>query len=136
MLEQGVRRTCANVRVEGFTGLITDFCRERGRPGDRQGPALGHRLRLRAADGADEPHLTGVETVFVPDRTRSTASSPRAWSRRSRRSAATCPAWCPDFVHVRSRPAGEREPAIGPLRATDRLRFSVDLIVPDPEVNS
>ncbi len=43
-----------NVRVDGFTGLLTDFCQRAGHPRHRQGPARGQRLRLRAADGPDE----------------------------------------------------------------------------------
>ena len=38
---------------------------EQRHPGHRQGPARGQRLRLRAADGADEPRLAGVETIFM-----------------------------------------------------------------------
>ena len=55
-----------NVRVDGFTGLLTDFCLEHDDRRDRQGAAGGQRLRLRAADGADELRLAPVETVFVP----------------------------------------------------------------------
>ena len=65
MLEQG-DRGLGNVRVEGFTGLLTTYCQRARGARDRQGAARGDRLRLRAADGPDERHLTGVETVFVP----------------------------------------------------------------------
>ena len=111
MLEQGVAGL-GNVRVEGFTGLITTYCREAGRRRHRQGAALGDRLRLRAADGADER---------APDRGRDRLrargpavrrSSPPAWSRRWRRTAATCPAWCPTSCSARS-PRGS--PAKGPV---------------------
>ena len=44
-----------NVTVDAFHGLLVDYCRSPRRPGDREGPAGGQRLRLRAADGADEP---------------------------------------------------------------------------------
>ena len=44
-----------NVVVDSFDGLLVDFCREPRDPGHRQGPAGDQRLRLRAADGADEP---------------------------------------------------------------------------------
>ena len=59
----------ANVRVEGFTGLVTDFCAEI----DAQAIVKG----LRAASDFDyelpmaqmNHALTGVETVFLPTST-------------------------------------------------------------------
>ena len=53
MLEQATA-PYDNVTVDGFTGLLTTFCQERGARRDRQGAAGGERLRLRAADGPDE----------------------------------------------------------------------------------
>ena len=41
--------------VDAFHGLLVDYCRDHAIAGDREGPARGQRLRLRAADGADEP---------------------------------------------------------------------------------
>ena len=35
------------------------------RRGDREGPAGGLRLRLRAPDGADEPAASGIDTFFI-----------------------------------------------------------------------
>lgn len=68
MLEQATA-DLANVRVEGFTGLVTDFCVEH----DVQAIVKG----LRAASDFDyelpmaqmNKALTGVETVFLPTST-------------------------------------------------------------------
>ena len=54
MLGEGAPRTSPTSRSTGSTGLLVDFCAEHGIRGDREGPARGQRLRLRAADGADE----------------------------------------------------------------------------------
>ena len=109
-------------------------------PRDRQGAARGHRLRLRAPDGADERLLAGVETVFVPDQPASARSSPRAWSRRSRRSAATSPGWCPTSCYEPARRSGcARERHVtggralsGRVLAGPRppVRFSTGSVVP------
>ena len=64
MLEQG----CAgwsNVRVEGFTGLITAYCAEAEAQaivkGLRSGTDFDYELQMAQMNS----HLTGVETVFV-----------------------------------------------------------------------
>ena len=44
-----------NVDVDSFHGLLVDYCADDGIARDRQGAARGVRLRLRAADGPDEP---------------------------------------------------------------------------------
>jgi pantetheine-phosphate adenylyltransferase len=65
MLEQAVA-DLANVRVEGFTGLITTYCREAGAvaivKGLRSGTDFDYELQMAQMNA----HLTGVETVFVP----------------------------------------------------------------------
>jgi pantetheine-phosphate adenylyltransferase len=65
MLEQGVAGL-DNVRVEGFTGLITTYCREAGAgaivKGLRSGSDFDYELQMAQMN----THLTGVETVFVP----------------------------------------------------------------------
>lgn len=64
MLEQGVAGL-ANVRVEGFTGLITAYCREADAgaivKGLRSGTDFDYELQMAQMNA----HLTGVETVFV-----------------------------------------------------------------------
>ena len=54
MLREASRRTAQRPR-RLFHGLLVDYCRDHGDRRDREGPARGQRLRLRAADGADEP---------------------------------------------------------------------------------
>jgi len=65
MLEQGTA-DLDNVRVEGFTGLITTYCREAGAgaivKGLRSGGDFDYELQMAQMNA----HLTGVETVFVP----------------------------------------------------------------------
>jgi pantetheine-phosphate adenylyltransferase len=65
MLEQGVDGL-SNVRVEGFTGLITTYCRDAGASaivkGLRSGTDFDYELQMAQMNS----HLTGVETVFVP----------------------------------------------------------------------
>src|SRR4051794_30106060 len=65
MLAQGVEGL-ANVRVEGFTGLITTYCQEAGAgaivKGLRSGTDFDYELQMAQMNA----HLTGVETVFVP----------------------------------------------------------------------
>jgi pantetheine-phosphate adenylyltransferase len=65
MFEQGVA-DLPNVRVEGFTGLITTYCREIGAgaivKGLRSGTDFDYELQMAQMNR----HLTGVETVFVP----------------------------------------------------------------------
>ena len=65
MLEQGVEGL-ANVRVEGFTGLITAYCQEAAASaivkGLRSGTDFDYELQMAQMNA----RLTGVETVFVP----------------------------------------------------------------------
>lgn len=67
-----LQRACqpfANVRVEGFTGLVTDFCR------DHDASAIVKGLRASSDFDYEMPMaqmnsaLTGVETVFLPTST-------------------------------------------------------------------
>ena len=65
MLEQ----LCAdlgNVRVEGFSGLLTEYCREQDAQavvkGLRAGADFDYELQMAQMNF----HLTGVETVFLP----------------------------------------------------------------------
>jgi len=64
MLEQGVAGL-DNVRVAGFTGLITAYCREVDAQaivkGLRSGTDFDYELQMAQMNA----HLTGVETVFV-----------------------------------------------------------------------
>jgi pantetheine-phosphate adenylyltransferase len=64
MLEKGVQGL-SNVRVEGFTGLITTYCREAGAvaiiKGLRSGTDFDYELQMAQMNA----HLTRVETVFV-----------------------------------------------------------------------
>jgi len=57
-----------NVSVAGFTGLLTDFCRERDIhaivKGLRSAEDFGYELQMAQMND----RLTGVETVFVPTR--------------------------------------------------------------------
>jgi pantetheine-phosphate adenylyltransferase len=64
-----LERACAdlpNVRVEGFTGLVTTFCRERGIgaivKGLRAASDFDYELQMAQMNSS----LTGVETVFLP----------------------------------------------------------------------
>ena len=55
-----------NVRVEGFSGLLTDYCREQAAQavvkGLRAGADFDYELQMAQMNF----HLTGVETVFLP----------------------------------------------------------------------
>jgi pantetheine-phosphate adenylyltransferase len=57
----------ANVRVTGFTGLLTDFCRAEGIQaivkGLRAGSDFEYELQMAQMNASLEP---GLETVFVP----------------------------------------------------------------------
>ena len=44
-----------NIVVDSFHGLLVDYCRDNGIPAIVKGLRGRERLRLRAADGADEP---------------------------------------------------------------------------------
>jgi pantetheine-phosphate adenylyltransferase len=65
MLAEAVR-PWDNVRVEGFTGLIVDFCREIGAIAIVKGlrGATDYEYELPMAQM--NTHLTGIETVFLP----------------------------------------------------------------------
>ena len=65
MLEQ-ICGDLGNVRVEGFSGLLTDYCREQDAQavvkGLRAGADFDYELQMAQMNF----HLTGVETVFLP----------------------------------------------------------------------
>jgi pantetheine-phosphate adenylyltransferase len=65
MLEE-VCGDLGNVRVEGFTGLLTDYCRAQDAQavvkGLRAGADFDYELQMAQMNF----HLTGVETVFLP----------------------------------------------------------------------
>jgi pantetheine-phosphate adenylyltransferase len=65
MLRQAVA-DLPNVRVEGFTGLLTDFCREHDVHAIVKGlrGATDYEYELPMAQM--NRHLTGIETVFLP----------------------------------------------------------------------
>ena len=64
-----LRQVCGglgNVRVEGFTGLLTEYCRRQEAQavvkGLRAGADFDYELQMAQMNF----HLTGVETVFLP----------------------------------------------------------------------
>lgn len=62
-------RACAdlpNVRVAGFAGLLTDFCREHGVDAIVKGLRSGTDYEYELQMAQMNAHLAGVETVFVP----------------------------------------------------------------------
>ena len=64
-----LREVCAdlpNVRVEGFTGLIVDFCRVIDAAAIVKGLRGGNDYEYELPMAQMNAHLTGVETVFVP----------------------------------------------------------------------
>ncbi|GAB3266876.1 pantetheine-phosphate adenylyltransferase [Nocardioides dilutus] len=68
MLEQGVAGLGdegANVRVAGFTGLITAYCREVGAEAIIKGLRSGTDFDYEVQMAQMNAHLTGVETLFV-----------------------------------------------------------------------
>jgi pantetheine-phosphate adenylyltransferase len=65
MLRQGVA-DLPNVRVEGFTGLITAYCREAGADAIVKGLRSGADFDYELPMAQMNAHLTEVETVFVP----------------------------------------------------------------------
>ena len=88
--------------------------------------------------------LTDVETVFVPDQPGVVVPGLVAWSRRSRRTAATSPGLVPDFVHdgawsracgESARPGAESARCVLPLRARGADTMTADLLCPKPEVD-
>jgi pantetheine-phosphate adenylyltransferase len=64
MLRQGVEGL-ENVRVEGFTGLITAYCQEVGADAIVKGLRSGNDFEYELQMAQMNNHLTGVETVFV-----------------------------------------------------------------------
>ena len=99
MLARDHRASTRTSRSTRSTGLLVDYCREHDIRRDRQGPARGHRLRLRAADGPDEPAAVRASTRCSCRPARSAASCRARWSRRSRPTAATSRTCCPTSVH-------------------------------------
>ncbi|GAA4129368.1 pantetheine-phosphate adenylyltransferase [Nocardioides fonticola] len=64
-----LRRACAdlpNVRIEGFTGLLTTFCAEHDVAAIVKGLRSGTDYEYELQMAQMNAHLTGVETVFVP----------------------------------------------------------------------
>lgn len=64
-----LREVCAdlpNVRVDGFTGLIVDFCRAIDAQAIVKGLRGGNDYEYELPMAQMNSHLTGVETVFVP----------------------------------------------------------------------
>lgn len=64
MLEQGVAGL-ANVRVAGFTGLITAYCREVDAQAIVKGLRSGTDFDYEVQMAQMNAHLTGVETMFM-----------------------------------------------------------------------
>ena len=64
-----LREVCAdlpNVTVQGFSGLIVDFCREIDAQAIVKGLRGGNDYEYELPMAQMNSHLTGVETVFVP----------------------------------------------------------------------
>lgn len=87
-----LREACAdlpNVRVQGFTGLLTTFCQENDIhavvKGLRAVSDFDYELQMAQMNASLAPE---VETVFVPTSPEFSSWPPR-WSRRSPASAAT-----------------------------------------------
>ncbi|MBZ5733144.1 pantetheine-phosphate adenylyltransferase [Nocardioides sp. TRM66260-LWL] len=55
-----------SVRVEGFTGLLTDFCTAHGVDAIVKGLRSGGDYEYELAMAQMNAHLTGVETVWLP----------------------------------------------------------------------
>ncbi len=132
MLEEVVGHL-PNIRIEFFKGLLVEFAAEdHGADGDRQGPPCGVGLRVRAADGPDEPAPLGRSTPSSSRRARSTRSSRRAWCARWPSSVATSRAWCRRASRRGSRRSSRRAgshrfegvPATHEGLATDRASSS------------
>jgi len=64
MLQQGVA-ALTNVRVDGFTGLITEYCREVDAQAIVKGLRSGTDFDYEVQMAQMNANLTGVETVFV-----------------------------------------------------------------------
>ena len=99
--------------VQGPARRVRQGARRRG---DREGPPRRVRLRLRAADGPDEPEALRRSTPSSSRRARSTRSCRRAWCARWRKFGGDVTSMVPPSV------AAERLDASGSLRpATPRL---------------
>src|SRR3712207_8602341 len=64
-----LQQVCAglgNVRVEGFGGLLTDYCRDQGAQAVVKGLRAGGDFDYELQMAQMNFHLTGVETVFLP----------------------------------------------------------------------
>jgi pantetheine-phosphate adenylyltransferase len=64
-----LREVCADlshVTVQGFSGLIVDFCRDIGAQAIVKGLRGGNDYEYELPMAQMNSHLTGVETVFVP----------------------------------------------------------------------
>ena len=107
MLRAGLRRLRQRP-VDGFTGLLTDFCREHDVhaivKGLRAVSDFDYELQMAQMNAS----LTGVETVFVPTSPGVLASSPPAWSRRSPRFGGDVSAVPPRLRPRRARGASDR----------------------------
>ena len=84
-----------NVVVEGFTGLLVDFCQERGTAPSSRACARCSDFDYELQMAQMNAHARRGRDPLRADQPASTPSSPRAWSRRSPRSAATSRPWCP-----------------------------------------
>lgn len=54
-----------NVRVAGFTGLITDFCRQQGAQGVVKGLRDAQDFAYEQPMAQMNQHLTGMETIYL-----------------------------------------------------------------------
>jgi pantetheine-phosphate adenylyltransferase len=63
---QEVCSRLGNVRVEGFTGLLTDYCRAQDAQAVVKGLRAGGDFDYELQMAQMNFHLTGVETVFLP----------------------------------------------------------------------
>ena len=64
-----LRQVCGhlgNVRVEGFSGLLTAYCRDQGAQAVVKGLRAGGDFDYELQMAQMNFHLTGVETVFLP----------------------------------------------------------------------
>ena len=67
-----LREACAgfdNVRVDGFSGLLTAYCQEQGIAAIVKGLRGGGDFEYEVQMAQMNSHLTGVETVFLPTST-------------------------------------------------------------------
>ena len=119
MLRRGLRRATTTSRVDGFTGLLTTFCAERGIhaivKGLRAVSDFDYELQMAQMNSS----LTDVETVFVP-------TSPEYSFLASSlvKEVATfggdVSGLLPDFVHERARPRASPSEPPAPRAATRR----------------